>query len=149
MNEEGVIGLPAIYRNELEARASDRQLRGAGYRDVGLEGRDIAQLEALAEEALGESLRSADRARDFLVVVRTRVDLQARVQASEIAMAADVVPMRMRHNDRRQLRQAGRVGSQRRVSRHRRVGTRARVDSYQLPPVLRHDEVILGELEAG
>src|SRR4029450_8976947 len=89
-------------RNQLEARAADRHLRLASDQDVGPEALEVLPGKSLAEEARGEGRRRGERARELLAVVLARVELHVRAAASEERVAADVIPVRVSDEDRRQ-----------------------------------------------
>src|SRR5258708_26496160 len=54
VNEHGIVSLPALNRNELDARSTDLQLSATIDCDVLLETPDVVYAEALAEELLVE-----------------------------------------------------------------------------------------------
>src|SRR5262245_60500129 len=104
MDEQRIVRLAAVDRDKLEMRASDLHVGATVDGDIRLETRDLFQIEALAKEALTESLRRTGRARELIGIVGARVNLEPRIHAAKIAMAANVVPMGVRHDNGGQLR---------------------------------------------
>src|SRR5258706_4187632 len=140
--------LAALDRDELETRAAESELGAALDRRVRLEALQLLEVEAAAEEILEERMRPVEVVRDLAGVVGARDEARLRLEAVEIAMAADVVPVCVRDENRRQGRQLGKCRAQRLVRLARRIGPGACIDTDQLAAVVRDDEVVLGELEA-
>src|SRR5258708_15905724 len=110
---------------------------------------DICEIEALAEKVFADGLRPVDLAGYFFLIVTSGIEAWFRIQTAKIGLSADVVPMRMCDEDRGELRQIRRIGSERLVCRLGGVGPGSRVDPDQLPPIVANDEIVFVELETG
>ena len=75
----------------------------------------VVETEAFTEELLTKIPRRIEVARNFFLIVAPGIEAQARIQGSEIFVAANVVSMGVRDEGGRQFRKAGRVRSQRLV----------------------------------
>ncbi len=129
MNEHGVVGLSPLHRDQLDARSSNRKFGATVYRQVGLEAAYLFGLEAFAKEALVENSGCHEFAVDFFSVVGSGIESQARIQPAKIGMASNVIPVGMCNEDCRQLRQVGRICSQRFIGCLGRVGPCASIDA--------------------
>src|SRR5258708_19628946 len=85
--------LAALDRDQLETRAAESELGAALDRRVRLEALQLLEVEAAAEEVLEERMRPLEVVRDLVGVVGARDEARLRLEAVEIAMAADVVPV--------------------------------------------------------
>src|SRR5262249_12144264 len=70
-------------------------------------------------------------------------------KAQKILWPANVIPVGVRDENGRQFGQVGRVRSQCFEGGLSRVRARARIDTDQFLPILRHHEIVFRELETG
>src|SRR5262249_28418001 len=105
--------------------------------------------ETLSEELLPEDLRAVEFLFELLLIVASPIKRGTRVQATEVGMTSDMVPMSVSDEHGCQWRQSWCKGMQGLVCTFGEIGSRTRVNADQLTPVLRDDEVVLREFEAG
>src|ERR1700676_566539 len=105
---------------------------------------DIFEIEALAEKVFADGLRPVDLAGYFFLIVTSGIEAGFRIQTAKIGLSADVVPMRMYHEDRGELRRVRRVATERLICSWGGVARASRVDSRELPPIVDNDEIVLG-----
>ena len=104
-DQQRVVGLAATRGQQLEARSADRELGRAIDAHVGTVGEHVVELEALAEEAPHDGRITSSVVRELGRVVAAADETHRVRQASEVALAADMVPVRMRHQHGGQWRQ--------------------------------------------
>src|SRR5712692_10614482 len=129
VNEHRVVGFASLHRNQLDACSPDLQLGATIDGDIRLEASYVLEAEALAEELLVEDARRTDFAGDFFTVVAPRVEAQAGIQGTEIRVSANVIPVGVCDEDRRQFRQVWRIRSQCFVGGFGRVWARTCIDA--------------------
>src|SRR5262245_44388084 len=139
----------SLHGNELDACSPDRQLSTTIDCSVGLEAKYVVDAKAFAEEWRVENTRCGGAASDFFSVVVSRIELYARVQGTKILVPANVIPVGVRDKNGRQFRKVRRMRSQCLVGGLSRVRARARIDTDQLLPIVRHHEIVFRELETG
>src|SRR6516162_3925569 len=109
----------------------------------------MLRAESLPEELLPEDLRPVGLLFELFPVVVSPIKPGTRVQATEVGMAADMVPVGVSNEHGCQRRQSWRIGLQRFVCTFGEVRSRARVNADELMPVLGNYEVVFREFEAG
>src|SRR6516165_7297530 len=132
--------LSPLYWYQLDVRAPNRQIRLVVDRDVWPEGAQFPDFEAVAEERPREYLGRRELDGNLFLVVAAGIELHVWVEAPEVAVAPDVIPVGMCDQDRGQRRQPARVSTQGFIGRLGRIGPRARVDADQFAPILRDHE---------
>src|SRR6516162_7450553 len=108
----------------------------------------MLRAESLPEELLPEDLRPVGLLFELFLIVASPIKLGTRVQAAEVGMAADMVPVGVSNEHGCQRRQSWREGLQRFVCTFGEVRSRTCVNADQLMPVLGDYEVVFRELEA-
>src|SRR5215467_9145064 len=136
-------------RDQLELRSADVQVRSIVDRNVRFVAQNVLGAESLSEELLREYLRCVEFPFELFPIVASPIKLGTRVQAVEVGMTADMVPMSVSNEHRCQRRQSWRKGLQRFVRTFCEVRSRARVNADELMPVLGNNEVVFREFEAG
>src|SRR5262249_36900622 len=101
--------LAAADRDQLEAHATDRQVGAALDRDVGGARLDVLDVEAGPEEVRQEGPRGRHALRDLVRAVAPGGELRRRAEGAEKSVAPEMVAVRVRDEDRRQVREARRV----------------------------------------
>src|SRR5712692_2416557 len=149
VNEHSIVGFSSLHRDQLDTRSSDREFGAMVDRDVRLEAAYVFEVEAFAEEALSENPGPVEFASNLFLVIAPGIETQARIQGTKIGVSANVVPVGVCNEDRRQFRQTGRIPSQRFVGGLGGVRPRTGVDADQLSPIVRDDEIVFRELETG
>src|SRR5215472_9404911 len=137
----------SLHGNEFDACSPDRQFGAATDGNVRLEAAHVVNAEALAEEILVENAGLVDVVSDFVGVIASRVKTRAGTQGAKIRMPAHMIPVRVRDEDGCQWGQLGRIRPQCLVSGPGRVRPGAGIDPDQLPPIVRHYEVVFRELK--
>ncbi len=148
-HEQRVSRLASAGRLQDESSAADRDLAALSDRHVGAKVFEVFDAEAASEEALEHCRLTAGSDRHLFGEVLARVEPGGRLEAAEEAVPADVIPVRMRHENGGQLGQLRSGRPKRIVRRLGGVGARPRVDPDELAPVPGHDEVELREVVAG
>src|SRR5262245_12595604 len=146
MNKESIDRFSTGNWNERKASPSYGNFGTLADGDIGLEIRNEIIFK-IAAKKVAKSSRASANDLQLLTIVVPGVELHPRAQIVEITVPANMVPMAMSHKYRRQGGEVGDAMSQELVSGLGRIGPGASVDGYQLLAVLRHDEVILGELK--
>src|ERR1700733_12473519 len=113
MDEHRVVSFSSLHRNELNARPANLHVRPAVDRHIRLEAAYVVETEAFTEELLAETSGRIDFAGNFFLIVAPGIEPQARIQGAEIFVAANMVPVGVRDEDRCQFWKHGRVRSQR------------------------------------
>ncbi len=149
VNEHRVVSFSALDGDQIDGCASDLQLRAGGDGNVRPKTPHIVEVKAFTEKLFIESARRIQFAGQFFLVVASGVETRARIQPIEIGVASHVVPMSVGDEDGRQRRQARDLRPQRLIGGLRGIRPGAGIDADQFPSVLRYDEIVLGELEAG
>src|SRR5262245_10197509 len=101
-----------MHRNEVDARPTNLQFGKLVDGDVRLKVADVIQLEALAEKISGQISGRIEFALQLFTAIAPCVESRGWIQGLEISVAADMVPVCVRNEDRCQWRQAGRMPSQ-------------------------------------
>jgi hypothetical protein len=110
-----LVRFSALDGDELDAGSADRDFRFPVDDRVGLETLDVIHLEPAAEEVPAEHARRSERSRKLLLVVAARVKPWTGREAAEETVPADMIPVGMRHQHRRQFGQSRCVGAERLV----------------------------------
>ena len=135
--------------DQLEFRSADVQVRSTVDRNVRLVAQNIFGAESLSEELFREDVRPVEFLFELLLIVASPIKLGTRVQAAEVRMTADMVPVCVSNEHGCQRRQPRRKGQQRFVCAFCEVRACARVNANELMPVLGNYEVVFREFEAG
>src|SRR6516165_12012107 len=135
--------------DQLERRSADVQVGSIVDRNVRLVTQKILRAESLSEELLREDSWPVGLLFELFLIVASSIKLGTRVQASEVGMAADMVPVGVSNEHGCQRRQSWRKGLQRFVCTLCEVRSRPRVNADELMPVLGNNEVVFREFEAG
>src|SRR6266566_3821430 len=98
------MGFTAFDGNELYAGSADPQFGAAVDGDIRLEAAHVGDVVPFAEEWLVEEGRTTGCPGHLLCVVIPCVELQPRIQPTEICVSPEVVPVRMSDEDGRQFR---------------------------------------------
>src|SRR6516162_1889489 len=109
---------------------------------------NILGTEPLSEERLRESPRPIEFPLELFLIVRPPIKLGMRVQATEVGMPADMVPVCVSNEHCRQWRQSRRIGLQRLICIFCGIRACAGVNADELVPVLGKHEVVFREFEA-
>src|SRR5262245_54279875 len=99
MDEKRIASFSPVDRDEFDPRSSNLNLCLAVYSRIGFETSNVFQIEAAPEEDLTETTGSIKHRCEFFAVVFTRVKFQARIEAAEVRVASDVVPVRMGYHN--------------------------------------------------
>src|SRR5260221_14728015 len=136
MIEWSVVSFSSIHWNQLNRRPADRHFPSTVYQYVGFKVAHIPDIEPCTEKVLLEPLRSLEIVSDLVLVITPRVNVQVWIQAAEVGVPPYMVPMRMRNENRRQLRQILCIRAQRLIGFLSVIRPRASVNSDELPPVV-------------
>src|SRR5262245_24061692 len=96
--------------DQLEFGSGDVQVRSTFDRNVRFIAQNIFGSESLSEELFREDGRSVEFPFELLLIVASPIKLGTRVQAAEVRMTADMVPVRVSNEhgcQRRQPRHEG------------------------------------------
>src|SRR5262249_38142629 len=135
--------------DQLEFRSADVQVRSIVDRHVGFVATNILRAESFSEKRFPEDVRPVEFPFELFLVIASTIKLGTRVQAVEVRMSADMVPMGVGNEHGCQWRKSGRKGLQRFVRAFCGIRARARVNADELMPVLGDHKVVLREFEAG
>src|SRR5262249_49877603 len=86
---------------------------------------------------------------ELLLIVASPVKLGTRVQAAEVGMTADMIPVGVRNQHSCKRRQSWCIGLQRIICAFREVRSGACVNADELMPILGNNEIVFREFEAG
>src|SRR6516165_10311350 len=130
--------------DQLERRSADVQVGSIVDRNVRLVTQKILRTELLREDSWPVGLLF-----ELFLIVASPIKLGTRVQAAEVGMTADMVPVGVSNEHGCQRRQPWRKGLQRFVCSSCEIRSRPRVNADELMPVLGNNEVVFREFEAG
>src|SRR6266542_5222941 len=135
--------------DQLKFRSADVQVRSLVDRNVWFVAQNIVGTESLPEELLPEDLWPVEFLFEFFLVVASPVKLGTRVQPAEVGVTAHMVPVCVSNEHGRQRRQSWRKGLQCLICTFCEVRAGARVNADEVVSVLRNNEVVFREFEAG
>src|SRR5262245_56495590 len=135
--------------DQLKFRSADVHVRSIVDRSVWFVATNILGVESLSEKRFPEYVRPVEFLFELFLIVASTIKLWTRVQAFEVGITADMVPVGMGDEHSCQRWQSRRKGLQRFVCAFCGVRMRARVNADQLFPVLGDDKVVFREFEAG
>src|SRR5262249_54285735 len=141
--------LTASNWDQLEFRSADIHVRSIVDRNVWFVAPNILGVESLSEKRFPEYIRSVEFLFELFLIVASTIELGTRVQAPEVGMTPDMVPVGVGNEHSCQRRQSGRKGLQRFVCAFCEVRACARVNADELISVLGDHKVIFREFEAG
>src|SRR5215467_10535206 len=110
---------------------------------------NILRAESLSEKRFAEDVRPVEFLFELFLIVASTIKLGTRVQAAEVRMTADMVPVCVSNEHSCQRRQSRRKGLQRFVCAFCEVRACARVNANELISVLGDHKIIFREFEAG
>src|SRR5215831_16830962 len=134
--------------DQLEFRSPDIQIGSFVDRNVRSIAENIIGAESFSEELLAKDTWTVDLLLEILPIVLSPIKLRTRVEAAEIRMTADMVPVGVSNEHGRQGRQSRRIGLQHVVCAFCEIRARARVNADELMPILGNDKVVFREFEA-
>src|SRR5439155_15321294 len=146
-DEHPVRSFSALYRDERDARSSDRQLSGMVNENIRFEAAQVIEVEALAKEVFAKVLWRVEFDGQLLLIIASGVETHVRIQGAKVRVPANVIPVGMRNEDRGQFRQTRRVRPQRFVGGLGRIGSRTGINRDKLLPILRDNEIVFRELK--
>jgi hypothetical protein len=135
--------------DQLEFRSADVHVRAIVDRNVWLVATNIFGAESLSEKWFAKDVRPVEFLFELFLIVASTIKLGTRVQAVEVRVTADMVPVGVGNEHSCQWRQSRRKGLQRFVCGFCGVRARARVNADQLLPVFGNHKVVFREFEAG
>src|SRR5262245_7592893 len=135
--------------DQLEFRSADVYVRSIVDRHVWFVAMNILGVESLSEKRFSEDVRPVEFPFELFLIVASTIKLGTRVQAAEVRMTADMVPVRVSNEHSCQRRQSRRKRLQRFVCAFCEVRACARVNADELISVLGDHKVIFGKFEAG
>ena len=89
-------------RDQLDLRSADVQVRSIVDRNVWLVAQNIFGAESLSEELLREDVRRVEFPFELFLIVASAIKPGARIQAAEVRMTTDMVPVRVSNEYSRQ-----------------------------------------------
>src|SRR5262249_53694803 len=110
VNQHGIMRFSPSNRDQLELRPTDVYVCSFGDRYVLLVTKEILRGELLCEELLPEDLRPIGLLFERFLVVASPTKLGTRVQAAEVGLAADMVPVGVSNEHGCQRRQSWGIG---------------------------------------
>src|SRR5215471_10124806 len=140
--------LASMSRDQLELRSADVQVRSLVNCNVGFVAQEIVGSESLSEELLRKDCRPIALLVELLLIVLSPIKLRTRVEAAEVRMTTDMVPVCVSNEHGRQGRQSRRIGLQHVVCAFCEIRARARVNADELMPILGNNKVVFREFEA-
>src|SRR5262249_4625000 len=132
-----------------ELRSADAQVRSIVDHNIRFVTQNIFAAESLSEELLREDVRRVEFSPKFFLIIASPIKLRTRVQAAEVGMTADMIPVRVSNEHGCHWRQSWRIGLQRFVRALCEIRSRARINSDQFVTVLGNHEVVFREFETG
>src|SRR5262249_48704978 len=93
MDDKSILGFSSLHWDEFDSRSPDLYLRLTVDRDIDFETPDMLQTEPVPKEALAHRTGSVQRDRKLFLVVLPGIELQARIEAAEVFVPSDVVPV--------------------------------------------------------
>src|SRR5262249_32172431 len=148
MDEKPILSFSSLHWDEFDSRSPDLYLRLTVDRDIGFETPDILHTEPVPEEARTERTGSVKRDRMLFLVVLPDIELQARIEATEVVVPSNVVPVGMGNQNSAQFGQSGNVRPKGFVGRLCGIRSCSGVNPDELAPVFRNHEVVFGEFVA-
>ena len=149
INQHGIVRFTALSWDQLELRSADVQVRSIVDRNVRFVAHNIVGAESLSKKLLREDLRRVEFLLELFLIVAASIKFGTRVQATEVRMTADMVPVCVSNEHCCQWRQSRCIRLQRFVCTFCEIRARARVNADEFVPVLGNHKIIFRKFEAG
>src|SRR5262249_2943899 len=149
MNQHRIMRFTPSNRNQFKFRSADAQLRSFVDHSVRFVAENIIGAESRAEELLAEDTRPVHLLLEIFPIVLSPIKLGTRIQAAEIRMSADMVPVCVSNEHGCQWREPRCIGLQSFVGASCEIRACARVNGDELTAVPGNNEIVFREFEAG